>query len=140
MLRIDLICAGRLKERYWTAAAAEYEKRLSPVCKLTVKECPEGKPLIFPDDKVYTVALCIEGIQYNSEEWAARFWNWIDGGQSHLRFLIGGSDGLTAADKSRAHHRLSLSAMTFPHHMAQVLLLEQIYRAHTIRTGMAYHK
>jgi 23S rRNA (pseudouridine1915-N3)-methyltransferase len=140
MLRVDLICAGRLKEPYWISAAAEYEKRLSPFCKLTVTECPEGKPLTFTDNNALTVALCIEGRQYSSDDWASVFWGWVDGGRSRLRFLIGGSDGLTDEDKARAAHQLSLSAMTFPHHMARVLLLEQIYRAMTIRMGKAYHK
>ena len=140
MLRLELVCAGRLKEPYWEAAAAEYQKRLSPLCKLAVRECPEGKPLIFPKDRVLTIALCIEGKQYNSEDWASLFWGWADGGHSQIRFLIGGSDGLTEPDKARAAHKLSLSPMTFPHHMARVLLLEQLYRAWTIRQGRAYHK
>jgi len=140
MLTIEIICAGKLKEPYWQQAGSEYQKRLTPLCKLKIIEQPEGKPLNFPDDRAYTIALCIEGQAQSSTKFAETIWQLADSGQSKIRFLIGGSDGLFDSDKCRADLRLSLSAMTLPHHMARIFLLEQIYRTYMIREGRKYHK
>ncbi len=140
MLTVEIVCAGKLKEAFWGDACKEYSKRLSTSCKLSVQEQPEGRPLTLPDDRAFTVALCIEGELLTSQRFADTFWQKADSGHSKWRFLIGGSDGLFEQDKRRADWRLSLSPMTFPHHMARAILLEQIYRAFMIRDGRAYHK
>ena len=123
------------------AAAAEYQKRLTPYAKLTVRELPEGHPVAdaLPASAL-TVALCIEGEMCSSEALAARLAAWRVDGRSSLCFVVGGSDGLPEAVRSRADWRLSLSPMTFPHHMARVILLEQLYRAVMINMGGKYHK
>ena len=86
------------------------------------------------------IALCVEGKLYSSEELAGEFAACANGGCSHLAFLIGGSYGLSEAVKRAAHLRLSMSRMTFPHRLARVMLLEQIYRACKINAGEKYHK
>ena len=155
MRRVKLICFGKLKEPYLRAACAEYEKRLQPFCKL---ETIELGPAPLPDNpsaarieqalsaeaklagekilrNASLAALCVEGRQMTSGQFAA----WLEG-QSEVTFLIGSSFGLSEALKKQAQLKLSLSSMTFPHQLARVMLLEQIYRASQIQTGGKYHK
>ena len=141
MTHIHLLCVGRMKEPYLVAAAAEYQKRLTPYVRLTVRELPEGHAVadVLPSG-VLIVALCVEGELCSSEALAAKIDVWQTAGRSSLCFVIGGSDGLPDAVKSRADWRLSLSPMTFPHHLARVLVLEQLYRACQINAGGKYHK
>ena len=159
MLSVYVICVGKLKEKFYKDACAEYVKRLSPYCKLTVVEIPEAKlpkdptlgeitnalakegeairGKIPPGSRV--AALCIEGRMLSSEELAHMIP--AQGGQDkHLVFVIGGSCGLHPSIKAEARERLSMSPMTFPHHLARVMLLEQIYRAFKINEGSSYHK
>ena len=157
-MNIYLICVGKLKEKFYKDACAEYSKRLSPYCKLTVVEIPEVKLSKDPTLGEITVALskegdairaklppnsrlaalCVEGQLCSSEELARMV---EAGGQDkHLVFLIGGSHGLHPSVKAEAQMRLSMSPMTFPHHLARVMLLEQIYRAFKINEGSSYHK
>ena len=160
MLGVHLICVGKLKETFYIDACAEYRKRLGAYCKLTVTELPEeklpGKPSqaqtdaalareaasirakLAPGSRV--VALCVEGKPYSSEELARMISQSGLSPEKHLAFLIGGSFGLDAALKAEAQVRLSMSPMTFPHHLARVMLLEQLYRAFKINEGSAYHK
>ena len=160
MLSVYLICVGKLKEKFYQEACAEYIKRLSPYCRLTLVELPEEK---LPQDpsqaqidaalareadairaklppRCGLVALCVEGRMRSSEELAGLFTDWMNRGESHLVFLIGGSFGLHPSIKAEAGLRLSMSPMTFPHHLARVMLLEQLYRAFKIREGSSYHK
>ena len=160
MQRITIICVGKLKERFYTEAAAEYQKRLQRHCKLEILELPEQR---LPEDPspaqieqalrreaeairgklpagAVLIALCIEGQTMSSEALAERMGRWAGGGGSHLVFLIGGSVGLHASLKEQAALRLSMSPMTFPHHLARVMLLEQIYRSYQILEGSRYHK
>ena len=160
MQNIDLICVGKLKEKFYQEACAEYIKRLSPYCRLTLVELPEEK---LPQDpsqaqidaalekesqairaklppRCGLVALCVEGRMRSSEELAGLFTDWLNRGESHLVFLIGGSFGLHPSIKAEAGLRLSMSPMTFPHHLARIMLLEQIYRAYQISAGTKYHK
>lgn len=159
MLSVYLICVGKLKEKFYKDACAEYIKRLSPYCKLTVVEIPEVKlspkptlgeitaalaregeairAKIPPSARV--AALCVEGRLRSSEEMAHMI-PAQGSGDKHLVFLIGGSYGLHPSIKTEAQIQLSMSPMTFPHHLARVMLLEQIYRAFKIQEGADYHK
>ena len=160
MLSVHLICVGKLKEKFYLAACAEYMKRLSPYCKLTLTELPEVKlpqnpslgeitaaldkegdairAKIPPNSSV--VALCVEGKTRSSEELADLVRTWEQNAAKHLVFVIGGSYGLHPSIKAEAWVRLSMSPMTFPHHLARVMVLEQIYRAFKINEGSSYHK
>ena len=160
MLSVYLICVGKLKEKFYKDACAEYVKRLSPYCKLTVTEIPEVKlppkpslgeiaaaldkegdairAKIPPSSRV--VALCIEGRLRSSEELPRMFPVPGASREKHMVFLIGGSYGLSPSVKAEASAQLSMSPMTFPHHLARVMLLEQIYRAFKIGEGSSYHK
>ncbi|MCI9588041.1 MAG: 23S rRNA (pseudouridine(1915)-N(3))-methyltransferase RlmH [Oscillospiraceae bacterium] len=160
MLRVYLICVGKLKERFYQEACAEYVKRLSPYCKLTITELPEEKLPQAPSQaqidaalakeaaairgrippSARVVALCVEGRLRSSEEMARMFPDLAYSREKCLVFLIGGSYGLDETLKSEAQVRLSMSPMTFPHHLARVMLLEQIYRGAKINEGGRYHK
>ena len=148
MLGVRVICVGRLKEKHYIDACAEYEKRLSRYCAFDLVEVPETGDLARDGAAVlakipagaYVVALCIEGKLHSSQELAELVQQCAVGGKSKICFLIGGSDGLADAVKNRSERRLSMSRMTFPHHLARVMLMEQIYRAFTIIEGGKYHK
>ena len=160
MLNIKIICVGKLKEKYFIAAAEEYEKRLGAFCHLEVEALPESRLPAQPSEAeiaaalkkegesvalripqgALTVALCVEGKQLSS----VRFSQFLEAcalkGRSRLCFLIGGSEGLGEEIKEKADLRMSMSEMTFPHHLARIMLLEQLYRAFQIRDGSRYHK
>ena len=159
MLDITLICVGKLKEKFYADACAEYIKRLGAYCKITVLELPEQRKSESPSQKeidsallreaeaiqkaiprgAAVIAMCIEGRAMSSEA-LARSLETFTQSTSKLCFLIGGSDGLHGSVKEWASLRLSMSPMTFPHHLARVMLLEQIYRAFSISSGGKYHK
>ncbi len=151
MLNIKIICVGRLKEKFYISAADEYLKRLGAFCKITVEEVPESKadnPLLKEAEGIaakipqgaYIAAMCIEGKEFDSPEFSKVIEKCALDGNSKLCFIIGGSLGLHESIKQRADLRLSMSKMTFPHHLARVMLLEQIYRAFKISEGGKYHK
>ena len=156
MQRVSVICVGKLKERFYIEAAAEYCKRLSRCCKLELVELPEQR---LPENPApaeieralareaeairsrlpagaAVAALCVEGKLRSSEELAGL----LAREEAGLAFVIGGSCGLHRSVKALAKERLSMSPMTFPHHLARVMLLEQIYRGFQIRGGGKYHK
>ena len=160
MQKVTILCVGKLKERFYAEAAAEYAKRLSRYCKLDIVELPEERLPEPPSQAqidaalereatairaklpagAVLITLCIEGQLRSSEELARKMDSWSSQGAGHLVFLIGGSCGLSPSLKAQAAERLSMSPMTFPHHLARVMLLEQIYRAYQINTGGKYHK
>ena len=160
MLSVYLICVGKLKEKFYRDACAEYQKRLGGYCKLTLIELPEERLPAAPSRAqidaalerepaavrsklppgASVVALCIEGDLCSSEDLSALLAGWAQTGQKHLVFLIGGSYGLHPSLKALAWRRLSMSPLTFPHHLARVMLLEQIYRGFKIGEGSGYHK
>ena len=160
MLRVQLICVGKLKERFYQEACGEYIKRLAPYCKLTVVELAEEKLPPSPSQaqidaalgreaaairerippSARVVALCVEGRLRSSEELARMFPDLTYSREKCLVFLIGGSHGLDEGLKREAQVQLSMSPMTFPHHLARVMLLEQIYRGFQINGGGRYHK
>lgn len=160
MQKISVICVGKLKEKFYADAAAEYVKRLSRYCKLDIIELPEER---LPDNPSAAqidgalareaaairaklppssslIAMCVEGPMRSSEELAHLMATWVNRGEKQLVFLIGGSFGLHPSIKAQAAAQLSMSPMTFPHHLARVMLLEQIYRAYQINAGTKYHK
>lgn len=146
---ISIVCVGKLKEKYWQDAAAEYLKRLSRFNKTEVIELAEGtvdsesaaiiKKL---DDmpKAYAIALDVGGKSLNSEELAKKIADLSLEGKSHIAFIIGGSDGYNDQVRKRVDFRLSFSSFTFPHQLMRVILLEQIYRSCKINAGEKYHK
>lgn len=160
MQRVTVLCVGKLKEKFYTDAAAEYVKRLQRYCKLDVVELPEYRLPEEPSPAEIqkalqtegaairerlpkggaVVALCIEGKPCSSEELSRRIIDFGVQGKTQITFLIGGSVGLDGSLKQQADWRLSMSPMTFPHHMARIMLLEQIYRAYQIAGGAKYHK
>ena len=162
MLGITLLCVGKLKETYFADALDEYRKRLGAYCRFTVTELAEQRLSgeKGPSEKEIAAALereaaelerripagaavcafCVEGNLLSSAELAERLGAWAAGGQSRVCFLIGGSYGLSERLKRRAELRLSMSRMTFPHHLFRVMAAEQIYRAFTILEGGKYHK
>lgn len=159
-MQIEIICVGKLKEAYWTAACAEYQKRLSRFCTLHVTElrdeavpdsasaaqveqavCKEGmriKALLQPRD--YVISLCIEGKMKSSEAFAEALAEMQQVGAGRLVLIIGGSCGLAKEIKELSKMKLSFSPMTFPHQLMRVVLLEQLYRAFKINAGESYHK
>ncbi|MDR1796062.1 MAG: 23S rRNA (pseudouridine(1915)-N(3))-methyltransferase RlmH [Clostridiales Family XIII bacterium] len=140
-MNIDIVCVGALRERYWRDAAAEYAKRLSPYCKLSVTEAREAArlPLEHGAD-AYLIALDVRGGKLSSEGLASKMEALALSGKSRLVFFIGGADGLSSEVLDRVDMRLSFSDMTFPHQLMRVILLEQIYRAFKIQKHEPYHK
>ena len=160
MQKVTVLCVGKLKEKFYLEAAAEYAKRLQRHCRLEILELPEQRLPEDPSPAEIDAALekeaaavreklpkgcaltatCIEGQLLSSEALSRRLMDFSLAGKSHLVFLIGGSFGLHPSLKAQADLRLSMSPMTFPHHLARVMLLEQLYRAFQIQEGTRYHK
>ncbi len=159
-MKISIICAGKIKERFFREAAEEYGKRLSRYAQVKIVEVadektPEGaspkeEAMILdkegnrilqaiPTDG-YVIALAIDGKKFDSVALSEHFSDLMTGGKSHLVFVIGGSLGLSGEVLRRADERLSFSDLTFPHQLMRVILLEQIYRAFRIMKGEPYHK
>ena len=160
MLNIKLICVGRLREKFYIDAFNEYARRLSAYCKFECVELTETKLGDKPSDKeienalvresadiekaipkdAYVVAMCVGAKQLKSEELAQKINALALSGRGKICFIIGGSFGMAESVKRRADMRLGMSEMTFPHHLARVMLTEQIYRSFKIIEGSRYHK
>lgn len=147
MQRITIFAVGKLKERFWKDACAEYLKRLSAYAKVEVRELPDSNVreesqalLAALPEKVPVVLLDIKGKETSSEGLAELIDDYGLSGDSHLAFVIGGSDGVSDEVKKRATRRVSFGPITLPHNLARVVLLEQIYRAFKINRGEPYHK
>ena len=160
MLFVRLICVGKMRERFYLDAFAEYRKRLQTLCRFELIEIAEQRLPDEPKDTeiaaalereareilkavppdAWTVALCVEGKQMPSEGMARLIREREGSGKPKLCFVIGGSFGLSESVKRRAEQRLSMSQMTFPHHLARVMLIEQLYRGFKINEGSRYHK
>jgi len=153
-LSVTVLCVGKLRERFYADAAQEYLKRLSRLMPTEVVELPDEKEPTNPSParkegeailrhilpKAYVIALCIEGRQLSSEAIAAKLKELFTQGKSDIVFIIGGSLGLHPSVTARADLKLSMSSMTFPHQLARVMLLEQLFRAAKINAGERYHK
>ena len=158
-MTVRIVCVGKLKERWFEDACAEFQKRLSRFCTLEIAEVPDEKApeSLHPADEIlvkekegtrilkcigqkdYVVALAIDGKQLSSEAFAA-FLEEKELEARPLTFVIGGSLGLSDEVYARANTKISFSKMTFPHRIARLLLLEQLYRGCKIRAHEAYHK
>lgn len=143
---ITVIAVGKLKERFWKDAVAEYVKRLGGYAKLRIVEIPD-RGIDFESDEIIRVAegahlilLAIDGEQRSSEGIAHRLDELMTYGTSDIAFCIGGSDGVNESVYKRADETLSFGQITLPHNLARVVLLEQIYRAFKIMRGEPYHK
>ena len=157
---IKIICVGKIKEKFYRDAVLEYVKRLSRYAKIEIVECADEKT---PDnasdelcdqiksregerilgrikDNDHVIALAIDGKMYSSETLSEHLDKLMLNGKSTLVFVIGGSLGLSGAVLARANEKLSFSAMTFPHQLMRVILLEQVYRSFRIMKGEPYHK
>ncbi len=160
MLNVKLICVGKMREKFYIDAFAEYAKRLQAYCRLELLEIAEQRLGDRPSEKeiaaaleregqeilkavppdAYLTALCVEGKQMPSEGMAELIAARENSGRPKLCFVIGGSYGLSPSVKARADRKLSMSQMTFPHHLARVMLAEQLYRGFKINEGSMYHK
>lgn len=160
MFNITLICMGKLKEKFYLSAAAEYEKRMKGYCNFRLIELPEYKLPEDPSSAEIAAGLekeadlilskipkgswfCImtpEGKMLSSEALADKLHDVKVSGKSCACFLIGSSFGIAQRIKDKADYRLSMSPMTFPHHLARIMVLEQLYRAEAIQAGSKYHK
>lgn len=160
MININLICVGKLKEKYWNLACNEYIKRLSAFCKFSIIEVDEykisnkyndadiknvikeeGKRILTKiPNNMYVISLCIEGQALSSTELSQYIFNLTISGVSSITFVIGGSWGLSKDVKDVSSLKLSMSKMTFPHQLARVMLCEQIYRVFQILNVGKYHK
>ena len=160
MLAVTFLCVGKMKEPYLESAFAEYRKRLGTYCAFSLVELPEQRLPDDPSEKeiaaaldreareiekripagAAVVAMCVEGKQLSSPGFARKLAEWSVGGRSRVCFLVGGSYGLAPRVKQSADLCLSVSEMTFPHHLFRVMLAEQVYRAFKIMEGGRYHK
>ena len=160
MFEITLITMGKLKEKFYTAAAAEYTKRLGAYCRFTLLELPESRLPEDPSPAEISAGLekeaelifqkipkgvwfCVftpEGRELSSEKFADKLKDVKLSGKPSACFLIGSSFGMSPRVKERADFKLSMGPMTFPHHLARIMVLEQLYRAEAIQAGSTYHK
>ena len=159
-MNLHFIVLGKLKEKYMKDFSAEYEKRLSAYCKMTVTELEPVKLSDNPSDaeienalnketqmivakipkNAYVFAMCIEGKQLSSEELSQKLEDIALGGKSTIVFIIGSSFGLSDEIKRTSDFKFSMSKMTFPHKLARIMLAEQVYRAFSISNNGKYHK
>ncbi len=159
MLSINILCVGKVKEKFFRDAIEEYSKRLSKYCKLEITELPDEKIPDKVNDSItneikekecnniinhikkdsYVVALDLKGKEYSSEDFSKKIEN-ISMQNSKITFIIGGSLGLTQNILNLADEKICFSHMTFPHQLIRIFLVEQIYRAFKISNGESYHK
>ena len=160
MININFIVLGKLKEKYMKDFSAEYEKRLSGYCKLTVTEFEPVKLSDNPSEQEiknaltketqmikakipknsFVFSMCIEGKQMSSEELSKKLEDIALTGKNNITFIIGSSFGLSDEIKQMSDYKFSMSKMTFPHKLARIMLIEQVYRALSITNNAKYHK
>ena len=151
-MKYTVVCVGKLKERFWKDACAEYTKRLGAYAKVAdidpakaggvdAARDKEGAAILAAlPSRAHVILLAIEGKERSSEELSARLDDLMLRGSSDIAFVIGGSDGVSDEVRARADEMLSFGRITLPHNLARVVLLEQIYRACKISRGEPYHK
>ena len=159
MLTVKIITVGTLKEAYWRDALAEYKKRLGAFCRVEEINLKESRVSDRPSEgeiasalaaeaqmmlphltpRAYKIALCVEGKQFSSEQLAQKLESAMQTA-GEMVLLIGSSHGLSEQVKAACNLRLSVSALTFPHQMMRVMLMEILYRSMSILKGTQYHK
>jgi len=157
-MKINIVCVGNIKEKFYKEACAEYLKRLKRFCDVTLTETPENTVVNNPNQKQiidllnkeaenyikylkgYVIVMDIGGKKISSEDFSKTISQKKTDGISEITFLIGGSYGISDKIKEKADYRLSFSSLTFPHRLFRVMLLEQLYRAFMIEGNMTYHK
>jgi 23S rRNA (pseudouridine1915-N3)-methyltransferase len=159
-MNIQIVAVGKLKERYLVDGITEYVKRLGPYAKVQITELPDEKApesmsaaeeeqvrsregeriLAQLREGAHVIALAIGGQMWSSEELSQQLQRLATYGKSHVAFVIGGSNGLSAAVLSRADQLLSFGRVTYPHQLMRLILVEQVYRAFKIARGEPYHK
>lgn len=145
MQKVNIVCVGKLKEKFYSEAVSEYCKRLTRFAQVTIKELPEKRTLaeegelILKELRGYVIVLAVEGHKLSSESLAEKVKTLCDAGKE-MTFVIGSSCGLDSKVKNAADYLLSFSDMTFPHQLMRVILCEQVYRAFMINSGSEYHK
>ena len=157
MIKINIVCVGRVKEKYFADGISEYVKRISKYAVVSVTELQEENynnvteslistikqkeaERILPHLKGYVFAMAIEGKKFSSENFAKKIKGLIDAGEGVTTFVIGGSYGLDDSVKQKANELISFSDMTFPHTLFRLILTEQVYRAFSIINNSSYHK
>lgn len=158
MIKINIVCVGNIKDKFYNEACGEYLKRLKRFALVTVVETAEYTAIKNPSDnqikeilkkeeedyskflKGYIVVMDIKGKKMSSENFSAHICSLKREGVSEITFLTGSSYGLSEKIKNSADYVMSFSDMTFPHRLFRVMLLEQIYRAFMIENNMTYHK
>ena len=159
-MAVTVLCVGKLRKRFYSEAVDEYRKRLGRLMPVSLVEVPDGRE---PENAApalcarvahgegerilrqigardYVIALCADAKQATSEELADKLNTLLMEGKRHIVFVVGGSLGLSPTVLARANERVSMSRMTFPHQLARVMLMEQLYRAAKINAGERYHK
>ena len=163
-MKITILCAGKIKEKYFEDGIAEYVKRLSRYATVEIKQVQDEKTpdntSVAEEEKIkqveglrmldflkkigrndsFVFALVIKGKELDSVELSEKISELAVSGKSHIIFIIGGSLGLSDEVIAEADFKLSFSKMTFPHQLMRLVLLEQVYRAFRIRMGAPYHK
>lgn len=159
-MKVSLLTVGKIKEKYFRDAIAEYEKRLSRYCKLEIVEVQDEKTpdhagfalenqikekeaerlLKFIKEDAFVILLSIDGKKLDSVAFSEKLNQIGLAGKSHIQFIIGGSLGTHEMLEKRADFKISFSDMTFPHQLMRVILLEQIYRGYRILNNEPYHK
>ena len=157
MITINLVCVGNLKEKFWSDAVKEYEKRLSSYCKFNIIELKEtnfNNPTASEINKIkedegkricqnlskFNVLLSLKGKELSSEEFSSFISKKQVDGISEITFIIGGSYGTSLDVENSSQEKISFSKMTFPHNLMRVIFVEQLYRAFTIINNKGYHK
>lgn len=157
MIKIKLICVGKIKEKYLNEAISEYLKRLSGYCSFEIvevkdekiapnisdekiKEIESNRILEKINDRDYVILLDLRGKQLNSEEFALKMDSLTSQGVGNYCFIIGGSLGVSENLRNKANFLLSFSKLTFTHQMMRLLVMEQIYRVFKINNNETYHK
>ena len=160
MLHIDIICVGKIKEQYLKDAVAEYSKRLSKYCSLTITEISDEQVPNNLNDKLaqnikqiesnhilshikrdsYVICLDLKGKQFSSEEFSKKIENIALNDSSNITFIIGGTLGMSDELLKKSNELICFSKMTFPHQLIRIFLLEQIFRAFKISNNETYHR
>ena len=157
MIKINLVCVGKIKEQYFDLGVKEYVKRLGRFCDLSIievleenyKKVDDGdievilqkeKERNLPHLKGFVIAMAIEGKKYSSKQFSNLIESCAVQGNGTITLVIGGSYGLAKQIKDKANLLISFSDMTFPHTLFRLMAVEQIYRAFCIKDGVAYHK